>query len=283
MPLAPGDLRRPAFDTNTPVYNVTDEQAKSANAVVADIDGRLVTFGDVSDAIAELPPSVRSLPFADLFPNVRVQLERQQALVIQAHQQGLDEEPVVRRQVKAAADRALANAFLEQEVGKTITEKSLLERYSKDIAIQPGPDEVHVRVIMMPNQEAAQAIIAELRSGADFATLAKRSSTDPTASSGGDLGFLTMDGLNAEVSSVAFSMQPGTFTPYPFRTSAGWFIVKVEARRAGAVPTFPESREQLRQALLRDGADPVVARAMKGVTVHEFDLNGKEVVGDTDR
>jgi parvulin-like peptidyl-prolyl isomerase len=120
----------------------------------------------------------------------------------------------------------------------------------------------------------------ELRSGADFATVAKRSSVDPTASAGGDLGFLAMGGLNAEVGSVAFSMQPGQFTPYPFRTSAGWFIVKVEERRAGRVPTFPEAREQLRQTLLREGTGDVVTRSMKDITIREFNLNGKEVVSD---
>jgi peptidyl-prolyl cis-trans isomerase C len=279
-PLTPGDLKRPMFDTRTPVYGATDQQAKSANAVVADIDGRAVTLGEVSDAIAELPPSVRSLPFADLFPSVLARLERQQVLVIRAQQQALDEDPVVRRKVKAAADRAMANELLEHEIGKTITEQSLLDRYSKDIANKPGPDEVHLRVIMVPTEAAARAIIAELRSGADFATVAKRSSTDPTASAGGDLGFLAMEGLNAEVGSVAFSMQPGQFTPYPFRTSAGWFIAKVEERRAGRVPTFAESREQLRQTLLRDGVDNVIIRAMGDITIREFNLNGKEVAGD---
>jgi peptidyl-prolyl cis-trans isomerase C len=282
-PLAPGDLKMPIFDTRTPIYDSTGPQAKSANPVVAEVDGRPVTLAEVSDAIAELPPSVRSMAFADLFPNVLAQLERQQVLIIRAQQQGLDEDPAVRRKVKAAADRVMANELLEHEIGKTITEQSLLDRYSQDIAKKPGPDEVHLRVIMVPTEEAARAIIAELRGGADFATVAKRSSTDPTASAGGDLGFLSMEGLNAEVGSVAFAMQPGQFTPYPFRTPAGWFVVKVEERRAGHVPTFPESREQLRQALLRKGVADVLSQAMKDITIREFSLNGKEVANGAEK
>ena len=278
QPPAPGDLNRSIVDTSTPIYNAGGEQGQSADAVVAEIDGRSVTLGDVADAIADLPPSLRSLSLAELFPNVRAQLERQQMLVIRAQQQGLDEDPVVRRRMKAAAERVLANALLEHEIGKTITEQSLLERYSKDVANKPGPDEVHLRVSMMPTEAAARAIIAELRAGADFAAVARRASTDPTASSGGDLGVLTMDGLNAEVGSVAISMQPGQFTAYPFRTSTGWFVVKVEERRTGRVPTFPESREKLRQAILREGVGQVVTQALQTATIREFDLNGKEVV-----
>jgi peptidyl-prolyl cis-trans isomerase C len=280
-PLAPGDLKHPIFDTSKPVYDTAHEQEKSAGTVVAEVEGRSITLGDVSDAIAELPPSVKSLPFDDLYPSVLAQLVRQQALVIRAQHQALDEDPAVRRKVKAASDRVMADQVLEHEIRPTITEQALLERYNKDIANKPGPDEVHLRVIMVPTEEAAQGIITELQAGADFATLAKRSSTDSTASVGGDLGFLRMDGLNAEVGSVAFAIQPGQFTPHPFHTSGGWFVVKVEERRPGPTLTFAEAREGLVQTMLHEGVGDVVTRAMKDVTVREYSIGGKELTGDT--
>ena len=107
--------------------------------MVAEVDGRAVTLGDVGDAIAELPTTVRNLPFADLYPSILGQLVRQQALVIRAQRQALDEDPAVRRKVKAASDRVLANALLEQEISRTITEAALLDRYNKEIAGKPGP------------------------------------------------------------------------------------------------------------------------------------------------
>ena len=246
-PLAPGDLKRPIFDTQTPVYDEAHAQEKSAGTVVAEVDGRAVTLGDVGDAIKELPANLAARPFADLFPSVLAKLVRQQALVIRAHQQGLDEDPAVQRKVKAAADQALANELLHHEIARTITEQALLDRYNKDIAGKPGPEEAHVRVIMTPTREAATALIAELRSGADFATVAKRSSQDTTASIGGDLGYVQLGGLNAEVGAVAFSLQPGQFTPFPVSSAGAWFIVKVEDRR------------QPWHADLRRGAGPVGA------------------------
>jgi peptidyl-prolyl cis-trans isomerase C len=236
-----------------------------------------VTLGDVANAISELPPSVSALPFTDLFPSVLEQLVRQQALVIRAQQQALDEDPAVRRKVKAAADRVMANELLRQEISGTITEQALLDRYNKDIANKPGPDEVHVRVIMAPTEEAAQAIIAELKAGADFGTVAKRSSQDATAPVGGDLGWMRPDGLNAEVGAVAFSMQPGQFTSFPFRSAGAWFIVKVEERRHQPTPSFAEVRERLVQAMLREGVGDAVTRALAAATVREFSISGKEV------
>jgi peptidyl-prolyl cis-trans isomerase C len=279
-PLAPGDLKRPIFDTQTPVYDAAHVQEKSASTVVAEVDGRAVTLGDVGDAIKEMPASMSAMPFADLFPGVLAQLVRQQALVIRAQQQALDEDPAVRRKVKAAADRVMANELLHQEISRTVTEQALLDRYSKEIAGKPGPVEAHVRVIMAPTEEAATGLIAELRGGADFATLAKRSSLDTTAPVGGDLGYVRLDGLNAEVGAVAFAMQPGQFAPFPVRSAGAWFVVKVEDRRQRATPPFAEVRGRLEGEMLREGVPDVVTRALAAVTMREYNINGKEVAND---
>jgi peptidyl-prolyl cis-trans isomerase C len=278
-PLAPGDLKRPIFDTQTPVYNTAQAAEKSASTVVAEVDGRAVTLGDVGDAIKELPASVAAMPFADLYPSIVAKLVRQQALVIRAQQQALDEDPAVRRKVKAAGDQVMANALLHEEISRTITEQALLDRYNKEVAGKPGPEKVHVRVITTPTEEAATALIAELKAGADFATIARRSSQDSTAAVGGDLGYATRDGLNPEVGAVAFSLQSGQFTPYPVRSAGAWFIVKVEDRKRFGTPTFAEVRERLVQEMLREGVAGVVTKALAGTTVREYNINGKEVPG----
>lgn len=276
-PLAPGDLKKPIFDTQTPVYDTTHAAEKSAGTVVAEVDGRTVTLGDVGDAIKELPASVSALPFAELYPSVLAKLVRQQALVIRAQQQALDEDPAVRRKVKAAGDQVMADALLHQEISRTITEQKLLDRYNKEIAGKPGPEEVHVRVIMVPTEDAATALIAELKAGTDFATLAKKSSLDTTASVGGDLGYARLDGLNPEVGAVAFSLQPGQFAPYPVHSAGSWFIVKVEDRKRVGTPTFAEVRGRLIQEMLREGVGDVVTKALADATVREYSINGKEV------
>jgi peptidyl-prolyl cis-trans isomerase C len=275
-PLAPGDLKRPIFDTRTPVYDTADRQANSANIVVAEVDGRPVTLGDVGDAIADLPRSMKDLPFDNLFPGVLGKLVSVQALVIRSHRQGVDEDPAVRRRIKAASDQVLANAVLEREVSGSVTEDALLDRYNKEVAGRPGPEEVRVRVIMVPTEQAATGIIGELRGGADFATLAKRSSLDVTAAAGGDAGFVGREALTPEAGAVVFSMQPGQFTPFPVRSVGSWFVLKVEDRRKQPTPSFGVVRESLRQAMLREGAVDVAKAAMVGVSVREYDINGKE-------
>ncbi len=275
-PLAPGDLKHPIFDTRTPVYDTNDQQEKSASTVVADVDGRAVTLGDVRDAIAVLPPSTKNLPFAQLFPGVLHKLILQQALVIRAQHQGLDEDPVVRRAVKAASDQVMANTLLEHEISRSITEAALLDRYNKEIAGKPGPEEAHIRVIMVPTEAAANGIIKELRGGADFAALAKRSSEDGSAPAGGDVGFVVREALTPEIGAVAFSLPPGQFTPYPVRSIGAWFVLKVEDRRQQPTPPFSAARADLRREMLREGVPALAKTALADVSVREFDFTGKE-------
>ncbi len=275
-PAAPGDLKRPIFDTIKPVFGPSDAEQKSAAIVVAEVEGRAITLGDVKDAIAELPASVASLPFMDLFPGVLQKLIRQQALVLRAQRQAMDEDPAIRRKVKAAADRVLSNEVLNAEIHGTITEAALLDRYNKDYAGKPGPDEVHAKVIMLPTEEAAAGIIQELKAGGDFAAIAKRSSQDTTAPVGGDLGWLRLDGLNAEIGAVAFSMAPGTTTPFPVRSAGAWFVLRVEERRPHPTLSYPEVRERLVQTMLREGVNDVVTKAMAQVSVQEFAISGRE-------
>ncbi len=279
-PLAPGDMTRPSFDTAAPKYDGTRPGNDSASTVVADIDGRVITLADVGDAIRALPPSVGSLPFETLFPMIRERLEQREALAIRAQKQGLDEDPIVRRRVRGAADQALGEELLYRETSARVSDADMLARYKRDYAGKPGPTEVRVRVIMVPTEEEAVAVIAELKAGADFAAVARRSSKDTTAPAGGDLGFVARDGLNAEVGAVAFSLPVGQVSAYPVRTAGAWFVVKVEDRRQQPTQAFPLVKEQIRQALLREAVPAVVIKAIADVVIREYSLNGTEIAPD---
>src|SRR6202012_2534015 len=104
-PLAPGDLKHPIFDTTRRVYDNGRPELNSTSTIVAEVDGRAITLGDVRDAIAALPPSMKSAPFDEVYPGILHRLIAQQALIIQAQRQKLDEDPKVRRMVKEASDQ----------------------------------------------------------------------------------------------------------------------------------------------------------------------------------
>jgi peptidyl-prolyl cis-trans isomerase SurA len=84
---------------------------------------------------------------------------------------------------------------------------------------------------------------------ADFATLAKQNSDDPTtANAGGDMGWFMQDDWGSAVGKLLAAMQPGQVTP-PFQSPDGaWHIVQLLGSRQ-ADKTKDLEREQARQAI----------------------------------
>jgi peptidyl-prolyl cis-trans isomerase C len=275
-PVAPTDTGRPMFDTTRPQYDGQLLGVRGRDTVVAEVDGRAITLAQVSDRIRDMPTNIANLPFEVLFPNMVDQLIRREALVLRAQRRGLDADPLIRRRVSAAADEVLANEAAAREVEETITEAQLLERYRRDYAGKPGPEEARVRIIVVPTEAEASAIIGRLRAGEDFATLAKAVSKDSSAAVGGDLGFLPRAGLNIEVGAIAFVLPPGQVAAYPVPAPSGWFVIKTEARRVPPTPSFATVREQIRRTLLREGASAVIQAALADVIVRQYNLGGKE-------
>ncbi len=84
---------------------------------------------------------------------------------------------------------------------------------------------------------------------ADFATLAKRDSDDPTtANAGGDMGWFTQEDWGTEVGKMLAGMQPGQVTQ-PFESPDGsWHIIKLLGTRQ-ADKSKDIERAQARQAI----------------------------------
>jgi peptidyl-prolyl cis-trans isomerase C len=265
------------FDTMKPVYDPAPTSDKIASTLVAEVEGRLITLGEVGDTIRALPSSVGQLPFESLYPVVLEELIKEAALAVRARQQGIDEDPAIRRRVRAAAERQLAEEYLQKEASRTITEAALIDYYNRDIAGRPGEEEVRARVILVATKDEAVDLIAEIRRGADFATVARRASKDSTASAGGDLDFHGRDAMNPEVGSVAFSLAIGETSSYPVRTEAGWLIVKTEARRQQPTPGFAAVSERLRRNLLQAGFASLSTEALKDLTIRRYSFTGAEV------
>jgi peptidyl-prolyl cis-trans isomerase C len=180
----------------------------------------------------------------------------------------------VRRQMALAEDTALQSALLSKEVGPSVTEEAIRARYDKEMADKPGQEEVHARHILVPTEEEAKKVIAELKKGADFATLAKQYSKDPGAAQGGDLGWFKKDEMVPAFSAAAFAMKPGQVSDKPVKTEFGWHVIQVEEKRHAEPPSFEQAHDGLRQKMIQEGVQKAVKQARADVTVEKFNMDG---------
>ena len=242
----------------------------AANPVLATVDGHPIHLSEVQQAAASLPPNLRGMAPETLYPMLLTRMIDARALVIAARREKLEQTPAVKQQIAAVTDQVLENALLSKEVSPQITDSALQAVYDKTMAGKPGAEEVHARHILVPTKAEAEKIIDQLNKGADFATLAKKYSKDPGAADGGDLGFFKKDEMVPAFADAAFALKPGTYTKTPVHTQFGWHVIEVLARRQAPPPTFAQSKQALREKVLKAAVEKAVAQARAGVTVKMF-------------
>jgi len=108
-------------------------------------------------------------------------------------------------------------------------------------------DQVHARHIMVDTEGEAQAILAQLQAGGDFATLAReRSQDENTREAGGDLGFFHRGQLILpEVEDAAFAILPGQISEV-VQSQFGYHVVQV-LEKVPDRPLPPELLNALRE------------------------------------
>ena len=74
----------------------------------------------------------------------------------------------------------------------------------------------------------AQAVLDQIKGGADFATMAKQYGQDGTKDTGGDLGFFARGEMVQEFENAAFALKAGEVSPELVKTDYGYHIIKVE-------------------------------------------------------
>ena len=125
----------------------------------------------------------------------------------------------------------------------------------------------------MSEEEAAE-VITELAGGAEFESIARERSVDPSArSNSGDLGFFRREQMVPEFAEAAFALQPGEHTEKPVKSQFGWHVIEVLDRRTGT-PTFEETEPRLRQELAREVVMALVADLRADAEIERFNLDG---------
>jgi peptidyl-prolyl cis-trans isomerase C len=244
---------------------MADRLDTDPNFVVLQLESLTITQADVADVVRTMPPSMGSLEYQDVYRRALDLVTRQKALVLRARRDHLDKDPAVLHRGEIAFERVLGDAWLKRQADAAVTDQALHARYDRDVAGKPGQDEVRARLLLVPSVAEAEALIQQVRTGADFAALARDHSKDPTAADGGDLGYVTHEAVSPEIGSAMFSLAPGQVTAYPVGSPMGYFVIRVEGRRSRATPTFDEARPKLVEALRNDAVKAAIGSLLSNI------------------
>ena len=161
----------------------------------------------------------------------------------------------------AAEDLAIEDAEIEKmlaEEGPRVRETydQRLDRYhqpervrARHVLLRVAPDAPEEEVAGI--QASAEAVLARIQAGEDFAAVAEELSEDPgSKSQGGDLGFFARGQMVPPFEEAAFALEPGA-TSELVRTDFGFHVIRVEERKAAEERSFDDAAREIAEELVR--------------------------------
>jgi len=201
-------------------------------------------------------------------------------------------------------DKATANEADGQQYAKDHPDE-IQKKYTDDLATRwTQPAAVKVRVItasLKPGASADEekaardridAGLAEVKSGKDFAAVAKERSDDPSKANGGDLGFVArgQSAYGKTLEEEAQKLKPGQLSEV-FKDRSGFHLLQGVQQRAARVQPLDEVRQQIAQELVkaqkakelaRQKAEEALAQLRSGKELKELFPEKKSSAGQFD-
>lgn len=165
-------------------------------------------------------------------------------------------------QLAADEEVAAPDASAREAVGKLLAAKAEPEpsRAELEAAFRARaadfvrPERVRLRQILVREESAARAALAEIQRGADFAEVARRRSEEPNAARGGDQGVLAKSDLPPAFAEPIFALAAGEVSGI-IPVDYGFHLFQVVERYPAASLSFAEAEPELRASLRREQAD----------------------------
>lgn len=242
-----------------------DAKKPSADTVVATVNGTKITLGQMLTVRQSLPPEYLQLPDDVLFTGILDQLVQQTALSEIGDGMKTKKDDIAMEVERRAY---LAGIVLDKTANDAASDAAVQKAYDEKYAkAEPGL-EYHAAHIIVPTEDEAKAIKAEIDGGKDFAEEAKAKSQDGAASNGGDLGWFTLDKMVPEFSDVIAKMKAGEVTG-PIQTQYGWHIVKLYESRPATAPKLDEVKDQIAGELKQKAVQDRVTETVKAAKVEK--------------
>jgi peptidyl-prolyl cis-trans isomerase C len=244
--------------------------AEDADPVIARVNGVEIHRSDLALAEDEVGASMPQMGDDQKREYLITYLADIVILSQAAQKQNVGDRPDVKHRVEFERNKVLMETLLQDAGQAATTDDAMHKVYDDAIKQMPPEQEVHARHILVATEDEAKEIEAELKKGADFATLAKAKSKDPGAADGGDLGYFTKDQMVPEFSEVAFKLDKGQISD-PVKTQFGWHIIQVEDKRTKPTPTFDEVKAQITNYVQHKAQAELVENLRKSATIERLD------------
>jgi peptidyl-prolyl cis-trans isomerase SurA len=167
-------------------------------------------------------------------------------------------------------DTLLTQELMRREVGSRIIigHDDVAKYYEEHKTEFNRPEQVVLEEIFLDTQgktpaqiaeaqKKAEDLLARLKKGEDFETLAKRNSEGQTAKQGGQLGVYERGQLSKEIEDVVFSLKKGELSGV-IQTKTGFEILKVYGHNAAGLQPLDKVEGEITNRIYQARVDPAL-------------------------
>ena len=166
----------------------------------------------------------------------------------------------------------ITQQVIQKEVGSRINiskqeEQRFYDQHRSELA---RPEAVKLSEILISTESAnndeakideakakAEDLLKQIRGGASFADIAKKSSQGPSAADGGDLGYFERGKLAKQLEDLTFAMKKNQVSDV-IRTKQGFVILMVSDHITPGIPSLAEIEPRLQEAVYMQKLQPAL-------------------------
>lgn len=215
---------------------------------VATVNGKPVPMARVDALIKTAARGQEATP--EMKAQAKDQVVIREIFAQEAEKQGIANSAEYKTQLDLVRQTVLINTLFQNFIkAHPISDADAQAEYNKIKAEQSG-QEYDARHILVDSEDEAKKLIAQIKNGAKFEDIAKKSSKDTgSAENGGDLGWAKPASYVPEFATALQGLKKGQMTDTPVKTQFGYHIIRLEDTRTAQFPSFEEVKDKVKQQM----------------------------------
>lgn len=239
--------------------------------VLASVDSRQLCWEDLIEMIggAEVI-STLGITTEAAAAEVLESWVREQLILTAAEESNIASRPDVADLIEQTVNQIILEAYITDILDDVEVSLLEVENYV-DVWGETYTLEYNIRHILLPDEVLASSVLSRLNSGESFATLAAQFSVGPSASSGGNLGWMTRGMASPDFMEAVCQLSTGEISGI-VETPMGYHIIQLMEKAPLSSPLTAEQTMEL--------ATMELVSAMQEMLLIEMldDLRGKHIV-----
>ena len=250
-------------------------RAEGKDGIAAVVNGEKVTVKDIRQAYEANPQIKAQVSFEDFYARALDVFVNGKMLFQAAEGEKVAETSEFKGQLAVAKEELARKVYLEKKVNPKITDAAVKKLYKEYKDTFKSEKEMKAKHILVDSEAKANEVIAKLKKGESFDSLAKKYTKEPT-----ELGYFTKAMMVPEFGNAAFALKAGQYSQKPVKSQYGYHVIYAEDLRDSSPLPMSQIEPQLKNMLTQQAVAEIFSSLNQNAKVTKYDLKGNVVKTD---